>query len=83
MKRTTNISSLVLTIVCILLCATAQHLHAQSVGTIAGSVTDPSGAFVSGAVVTVSNERTSLSQSVKTDSQGQYTLKLLHPASIN
>ena len=46
---------------------------AQSVsGTILGSVTDPSGAVISNAKVTLVNEGTGLTRTVTTDTNGEY-----------
>ena len=44
---------------------------------LTGNVTDPSGAAVPGATVTVTNIGTNLTQSVKTDSVGTYLLRPL------
>jgi hypothetical protein len=56
-------------------------LHAQASGTISGTVTDASGAAVSGAKVTVSGEVTGLVRETKTDSGGHYVVPLLGVAS--
>ena len=49
-------------------------LHAQvDQGTIAGTVTDPSGSVVPNAAVTITNVDTGFTQSDKTDSHGLYT----------
>ncbi len=45
---------------------------------ISGTVTDPSGAAVAGATVTVTNAGTNQSQTLTTDSSGLYTARLLH-----
>jgi hypothetical protein len=44
---------------------------------LTGQVTDPAGAAVAGATVTVTNTGTGLTQSVKTDSVGTYLVRLL------
>jgi len=44
---------------------------------LTGNVTDPSGAAVAGATVTITNTGTGLTQSVKTDSVGTYLLRPL------
>ena len=57
-------------------------VFAQSLGnagTIQGTVTDPSGAAVAGAVVSVHNPITGYSQSVKTASDGSFKLQNLPP----
>ena len=51
----------------------ASGLHAQrAAGTIAGTVTDASGAVVPGATVTIENPVSGLSRTAKTDSAGHY-----------
>src|SRR6266496_20854 len=51
----------------------ATALLAQSIfGTILGTVTDPSGAVVSNAVITVTNRGENISREVRTDAQGNY-----------
>src|SRR4029453_10911048 len=42
-------------------------------GTVLGTVTDSTGAVVSGAKVTVTNEGTGLAVTIKTDANGEYT----------
>jgi hypothetical protein len=54
------------------------QLAAQRAG-IVGSVTDPSGAAVSGATVRATNTNTQLDWQVKTGPQGDYSLELLPP----
>jgi hypothetical protein len=51
--------------------------HAQTTGTIYGTVSDSSGGAVSGAVVTVKNLGTNLSRTASTDEQGSYAVTLL------
>src|ERR1700733_3981818 len=51
----------------------ASSLHAQSAaGTVAGTVTDASGAVIPGATVTIENPVSGLSRTAKTDSAGHY-----------
>jgi len=60
-------------LVCVLLAAVS--LSAQTFrGTILGTVTDPSGAVVAGAKVTVKNTGTGLERSTQTSSDGSYSL---------
>jgi protocatechuate 3,4-dioxygenase beta subunit len=49
----------------------------STAGTITGIITDPSGATVPGATVTVSNTATGFSREMKTDSTGNYTFPTL------
>ena len=48
-------------------------------GTIAGSITDPSGSAIAGATVTVTEDATSVSRSVKTDNDGRYSVPFVSP----
>ncbi len=51
----------------------------QSTGTIAGTVTDPTGAVLPGASVTITNQQTAETHPLKTDSAGLYSLPGLAP----
>jgi len=66
----------------LLLSALAVSLSAQttiSTGSIQGTVTDPSGAFVSGAKVTITNQATGQSLDLPTNSSGTYNSSSLTP----
>ena len=76
MKRLLWVSSFFIAL-CLAMECTAT---AQSLGTISGSVIDPSGLGVANAEVTVTNERTNLTRSVKTNGKGEYSLTLLPPS---
>ncbi|HVH88461.1 MAG TPA: carboxypeptidase regulatory-like domain-containing protein [Terriglobales bacterium] len=52
-------------------------LFGQTLATVQGQVTDPSGAVVPGATITVTNTATSVSQTTKTDSSGNYRVPAL------
>src|SRR5436190_24081298 len=52
-------------------------LFGQSLSAVQGQVTDPSGAAVPGATISVTNTATGVSQSTKTDSTGNYQLPAL------
>ena len=52
-------------------------LFAQTLATVQGQITDQSGAVVTGATVTVTNTATSVSQTTKTDSGGNYRVPAL------
>src|SRR5258706_2792928 len=60
-----------------LLAIVSSALFAQNRGTIRGTITDPSGAAVPEAVVTVKNVNTGLTQTVKTSADGVYTVPYL------
>ena len=51
-----------------------------STGGIQGTVTDPSGALVTGAIVSITNTATGETTSVRTNSAGAYTFASLKPA---
>ena len=51
----------------------------QTFGEITGVVTDPSGALVVGAAVTVSNPATNLTRTATTNNAGNYTFPSLLP----
>ena len=58
----------------ILMAATPSALFAQAVtGTLLGTVTDSTGAVIAGAKVTVTNQNTGFTRTVKTDAIGEYT----------
>ncbi|MBV9613387.1 MAG: carboxypeptidase regulatory-like domain-containing protein, partial [Acidobacteriaceae bacterium] len=52
---------------------------AQSTGTIQGSITDPTGAAIPDAVITVTNQDTGEKRVIKSDSVGLYSVPSLPP----
>ena len=67
------VRSQVLGALCLVMLAAVPASWAQTVsGTILGSVTDPSGAVISNAKVTLVNEGTGLTRTVTTDTNGEY-----------
>src|SRR5262249_3306200 len=58
----------------VLLSLLSISLYAQNTATIAGLVTDPSGAAVEGAKVTVVNTVTPLARNVESNASGQYVV---------
>src|SRR5438445_9110409 len=54
-----------------------------STGEITGAVTDPSGAVVSGATVTLTNPATNSQRAVRSNSAGVYDLPALPPGAYN
>src|SRR5215210_8076334 len=65
-----RLTTLLLSIILAAAAASAQ----TSRGTVSGTVTDPNGAAVAGAVVEVTNEGTGEKRSATTDDQGGYTV---------
>jgi hypothetical protein len=65
----------------VLLAVVVPHLAAQSMltGDVVGTVTDPSGAVVSGATVTLSSVDTGSMQTAKTSSTGAFRFPLVKP----
>src|SRR3984893_12220598 len=58
----------------------AGHAYAQVTGaTLSGTVTDPSGAAIAGAKVSITNKATSVTREVTTDSTGFYSAPNLLP----
>ncbi len=53
--------------------------HAQTLGEITGLVTDPSGAIIPGARVTVTNDNTNAARSTTTNEAGVYSVPSLSP----
>jgi Carboxypeptidase regulatory-like domain len=54
-------------------------VRAQNVGSLSGTVTDPSGAAVPGAKVTVSEPSSGFSRTVQSDRNGEYSFAQLNP----
>ncbi len=65
------------------LCLITALAWAQTQGQITGVVTDPSGALVAGATVTVTNPQTNFTRQVTTNSAGNYTFPSLLPGLYN
>jgi hypothetical protein len=70
---------IIFSVICVL-AAGANSIYAQgTTGQISGTVTDPNGAVVQGASVTVSNQETGLSRTITTSDDGIYSFQLLPP----
>ncbi len=69
-------------ITCLLLLA-PQQVSGQASAGITGTITDPSGAVVPDAKVTVKNDATSVSSTTTTSSAGTYSFKGLNPGKYN
>ena len=61
----------------------SRTLQAQSNAQITGTVSDPSGAVVSGATVTVVRESTGIESTAKTNQNGSYSVPQLQPGSYH
>lgn len=61
-----------LAVVVLLLLGLGRNAHGQSTASLNGTVTDPSGNFVAGAKVTVTNQATGVASSSETDAAGGY-----------
>src|ERR1700686_1991802 len=59
-------------VVVVALCLATPGLAQSTVGTILGTVTDPSGAVVANAVITITNQGENISRDVRSDAQGNY-----------
>jgi hypothetical protein len=64
-------------VVCLLACVVSPLLHGQATGSFSGTVTDNSGAVLSGAKVTVTAQATNASRDATTDDTGHYLIPLL------
>jgi hypothetical protein len=62
------------------LLAAAPLLSAQGLGIISGTISDPSGAVISGAKITTTETGTSLSRSAITSGEGYYVIPSLRPS---
>lgn len=64
-------------------CVSPIFAQTSSTGALTGTVTDPSGAVISGATVTATNVGTGQSRSTTTDSSGSYKFGLLPPGNYS
>lgn len=69
-----------LTLFALLACLIAAPIFAQrDMGTLLGAVTDPSGAAIPGATITITEDATGVTDVVETDAAGNYIRPLLKP----
>ena len=73
------ISSQVFVFVLLLLLGSSSSLHAQTLSSITGTVTDSSGAIVPNANVSITNDATNVTKTAVTNSAGSYTVTDLIP----
>src|SRR5262247_1450483 len=78
-ERKVSMSMRHVLLVGLMLAALSSSAFAQSTATLQGAITDPSGAVVSGAKVTVRNQATGSERIVQTDSNGNYQIAALPP----
>jgi outer membrane receptor protein involved in Fe transport len=72
MRLTVKISTAIARVACALALSAAVLCAQDATGKIAGNVTDPSGAFIAGAKVTVTNLGTGIAKQTTTDKTGYY-----------
>jgi hypothetical protein len=77
------VSALFLCFVALLLCVLVAGAQTSSTGALTGTITDPSGAVISGATVTITNVGTGQSRDATTDSSGVYKFSLLQPGNYS
>jgi hypothetical protein len=81
MEGTKKLSILCLALVVLLAAVPAFAQVDYSTATLKGTVTDPTGAVISGATVTVANPATGITKTTKTNSDGSYQIPALPPGS--
>lgn len=81
MEGTKKLSILCLALVVLLAAVPAFAQVDYSTATLKGTVTDPTGAVISGATVTVTNPATGITKTTKTNSDGSYQIPALPPGS--
>jgi hypothetical protein len=81
--KTIKLASVVALIACtLLLAASVSQLSAQvATGRITGRVTDSGGAVVAGATVSITNDGTSVAQTVRSSAGGDYVFEAVNPGS--
>src|SRR5713226_4794332 len=71
---------LAILMLCVWYCSKVDRAQAQTAtGQIAGGVSDPSGASVPGADITVTNNATGIQRKAKSNGEGNYTVPLRPP----
>src|ERR1700757_2491311 len=67
----------------LLFCALPMHGQTANTGAIAGSVSDPSGAFVPHAAVVINGQGTGEKRALATDAEGNFLVQFLSPGSYD
>ena len=75
------VSSLLVCLAALFLCVSVSLAQSGTSGALTGTVTDPSGAVISGATVTATNNGTGQERDATTDASGSYKFSLLPPGS--
>lgn len=70
-------------IACLFAVVSAGILAQTVQGVISGTITDPSGAVVAGATITITNTGTGISQSMKSGTAGEYRFPLVQPGTYD
>ena len=85
MSASTRLGSLAkyFCILSLALCLALSPAAAQTFGEISGTVTDPSGAVIAGAQVTITNTSTNVSRQVETNETGSFSVPFLNPGVYN
>ena len=65
--------------VCVVLMLTGVSLYGQSLASVSGTVTDPTGAVIPGANIQIENVNTGASRETVSDSAGLYTFPQMQP----
>jgi hypothetical protein len=66
-----------------ILCCGCPMVFAQGLGSVVGTVTDPSGGVVPSATVKIVDEGTSLTREARTDTQGLFVVPSLPPSTYS
>jgi Carboxypeptidase regulatory-like domain len=77
------VCSIFVCVVLLFACTTPSLAQTSETGALTGTVTDPSGAVISGAAVTVTNIGTGQSRTTTTDANGSYKFSLLPPGNYS
>jgi Carboxypeptidase regulatory-like domain/TonB-dependent Receptor Plug Domain len=67
----------------VLFCVSASLAQTSTTGALTGTVTDPSGAIISGATVTITDNATGAARTSTTDANGSYKFSLLPPGNYD
>ena len=77
------VCSLFAAVCLLLLCSTASLAQTAETGALTGTVTDPSGAVIAGATVTITSVATGQARTTTTDANGSYKFSLLQPGTYS